>query len=240
MRTSGGLHRESDTEAAVGTIMTYSTFLDLDGFCESLLSDLETVSYGDALRGLGLTRVSFWIQRGPDAAMAMWEGTDIETLFDRYAASSNPVLARRRGQLRVLAGPQEAENYWEASSHRLLSWGTGEQGSESEVRVHRGPGQVETYRELALDLQTDPSLLNILDRVRRRQGFTRVETWHRQANGEDLILTLVEGHHLKDAMAQMLAEDHHLDKRVMAVVRSSLGMSSVHPPTAKLLARWHA
>jgi hypothetical protein len=214
--------------------------VDADGFVSSLLNDLPNARFGDAFRELGLTNVAFWVQRDPDAAVARWEGADIGTLLERYAASSNPVLARWRGQLRVFSGPQEAESFWDASRHRLLSWGTEEHGAESEITIFREARQVDIYRQLANDFQQDPSLLGLLDRVRRRQGFTRIETWHQQNNGDDVVLTLTEAHNLKEAMAQIGAEDNELDKRTMEVVRTMLHQSAPPPPAAKLLARWHA
>jgi hypothetical protein len=79
-----------------------------------------------------------------------------------------------------------------------------------------------------------------MDRVRGRQGFTRIETWHQQTNGDDVVLTLIEAHDLQSAMGQLMAEDNRLDKRLMKVMRSSLLQGQSPPPAAKLLARWHA
>jgi hypothetical protein len=223
-----------------GTILTYRTLLDVDGFCEALLSDLPSEKFGDAYRDLGLAHVSFWVQRDPDAAIARWEGRDIDTMLERFAASSNPVLARWRGQLRVFSGPQEAESFWDASRHRLLSWGTDEQGAESEITVCSEPRQVDMYRRLANEFQQDPSLFGLLDRVRRSQGFTRIETWHQQKDGDEVILNLIEAHDLKGALAQIAAENNELDKRSMKVVRAVLLQAPSPSPVATLLARWHA
>ena len=228
------------SKVEVGTILTYRTLVNAAGFVEALLSDLPSAAFGDAYRELGLTRVSFWVQRDPDAAIARWEGTDIDTLLERYAASSNPVLARWRGQLRMFSGPEEAEGFWDASRDRLLSWATGEEGAESEITIFREPRQVDMYRQLAKDFQQDASLLGLLDRVRRRQGFTRIETWHQRTGGDDVVLALTEADHMDKAMAQIATEDNELDRRTMKVVRTMLVQGAPPPPAAKLLARWHA
>lgn len=227
-----------DLNAEVGTILSYRSLLKADDFCNALLKDISTVKLGDAFRELGLSQVSFWIQRSPDAAVVMWEGTDIETLFDRYAASPNPTLVRWRGQLRVYSGPDEADGFWDASHHRLLSWSTGEQGAQSEIRIDRQPEQVEAYRRLAEDFQGDPSLMSLIDRVRRRQGFTRIETWHQESDGGHTLLSLVEANDLNDSMAQIATESNDLDKRTMKVVRATFHLGL--PPPSTLLARWHA
>lgn len=223
-----------------GTILTYRPLLQADRLCEAVLNDVPNPEYGDAFRGLGLTKVSFWIQRNPDAAMVRWEGADIDSLFDRFETSPNQVLAKWRGLLRVFSGPVVADGYWNAPRHRVFCWTTGEEGEESEIMVHRQPKRVEAFLELADNFQSDPSLLGILDRVRRSQGFTRIETWHQRTNEEDVMLTLVEAHDLKDARAQMEAETNELDQRTMQVVRSSMLEPSIAQFAAKLLTTWRA
>jgi hypothetical protein len=240
MQSSKPVDETPASKGEVGTVLTYRTLLDADGYSQALLRDLPREGFGDAFRELGLTRVSFWVQRNPDAALARWEGTDIGTLLDRYAAASNPVLARWRGQLRVYSGPQEAESFWDASRDRLLAWATDEEGAESEITIFREPTQVDMYRRLATDFQRDPALLGLLDRVRRRQGFTRIETWLQQKDGDGVVLALTEAHDLKEAMAQIATEDNELDKRTMKVVRTMLVQSTRPYPAATLLARWHA
>lgn len=229
-----------DSKAEIGTVMTYRSLRDGDALREALLNDIPTVSYGDAFRGLGLTRVSFWTQHDPAAAVVRWEGTDIDTVLERFAASADPVLARWRGQLRMWSGPVEAESFWDASRHRLLSWGTGEQGAQSVVTVYRDTREIEMYRQRFVDFDRDPSLRKLLNRVRGRQGFTRLETWHQQANGSDLVLTLLEADDLSTAMAQLLSEDNELDKRLMDLLRSTILHPAAQSSSATLLARWHA
>lgn len=227
-------------KAEVNTVVSCRSLWKADVWSEALLKDLSSESgLGDAYRSLGLTRVSFWMQRNPDAAVVMWEGTETETLFERISVSPNPVLGKWRGLLRIWSGPEEADSYWDASHHRLFSWTTDEQGADSEVTIHRDPAQLEAYRDFCLDLQQDPSLMSLLDRVRQRQGFTRIEAWHQHMDGSDLVLVLREAHDLNAAMAQFVAEDNDFDKRVMELLRGSVLRSSPQPP-AKLLARWQA
>ena len=240
MQPAARLEKVSRASTQVGTLLTCGLLLDAEGWREATLSDISSGSFDDAYRGLGLTHAAFWIQRNPDVAVAMWEGADIDTFFERFDESSHPVIAKWRGLLRMFSGPQEAENFWDASHHRLLAWSTGEQGAESEVVIYREPRQVDAYRRLAEDFAQDASLMGILDRLRRRQGFTRIETWHQRTKGDDILLTLVEAHDLNASMAQLMAEDNELDRRTMAVVRSTLLHSESPPPAAELLARWHA
>ena len=222
-----------------GTVLSHRSLLQADAFCDAIIRDLPSDEFGDAFRSLGLTHVSFWIQRDPDGALARWEGADIDTLFERFAASSNPVLVRWRGRLRVFSGPQEAESFWEASRDRLLSWATDEQGAESEITVYRGAEQVEAYRQMACDVQADPALYSLLGRVRGRQGFTRVETWQ-QRGDDDLIMTLLEANNLEDALAQRQAESNEFDQRIMKLLRSMILQAPIPPSTATLLGHWHA
>jgi hypothetical protein len=99
--------------------------------------------------------------------------------------------------------------------------------------IYREPKEVEAYWQLSEDFQQDPSLMGILDRVRRRQGFTRIETWRQKTDDEDLLLTIVEAHDLKEASAQMAEETNELDMRIMKVVRNA-------GSPATFLVRWDA
>lgn len=240
MQSSVHLEKMSEKNAEVGTILTSGLVLDPEGWREATLGDISTESFDDAYRSLGLTHAAFWIQRDPNVAVAMWEGADIDTFFERFAASSHPVVAKWRGLLRTFSGPEEAENFWDASHHRLFSWATEEEGAESEVTIYRDPSQVEAFRRLANDFQQDPALMSLVDRVRRRQGYSRIETWHQQSNGDDIVLTLFEGHDLNAAMTQIAAEDNELDRRTMKLIRNTFLQTQSPPPVAKLLARWRA
>lgn len=238
MQPPEDLVKVSGTKAELNTVVSYRSLREADVWSEALLKDLSNESgLGDAYRSLGLTRVSFWMQRNPDAAVVMWEGIDTDTLFERISVSPNPVLGKWRGLLRMWSGPEEADSYWDASRHKLFSWAADEQGADSEVTIHRDPAQLEAYREFCLDLQQDPSLMSLLARVRQRQGFTRIEAWHQHMNGSDLVLVLREAHDLDAAMSQLVAEDNEFDKRVMELLRGSLLQQSPPPSPAKLLTR---
>lgn len=240
MQPSVHLDEVTEVKSALGTVMTYRPLLDADGWQEALLADISTAPFADAYRSLGLTGVSFWLQRNPDAAMARWEGTDVDTLLDRYAVSPHPVLSRWRGQLRTLSGPVEAENFWNASHHRLFSWSSEEEGAQSEITVYRKQKDIEAFQRLSLDFQHDPSLLKLFERVRRHQGFTRIETWHQHTDDGEAVLTLFEAHDLGAAMAQRAAEGNRLDQRIMQVERKTLFHQDRVTPVAKLFARWRA
>jgi hypothetical protein len=239
MQTSAHLTKRSGTKAEVGTVMTYRSLVDADAWRDATLRDLASGVLDDAYRGLGLKRVSFWLERDPDGAMAMWEGTDIDTVLERYAASSDPVLARWRGQLRVFSGPEAAEGFWDATRHRLGSWETGQEGAESEITIIRDASQAKILHQMALDFELDASLKSLVDRIRRRQGFTRIEAWGQQSEGEEICLLLFEAHDLEAANAEIAAEKNEFDKQTMKLWRSAVQTHSP-PSTAKLLARWHA
>jgi hypothetical protein len=239
MQPSLRLGNASEPKADVGTLLTSASLRDTDAFCEALVSDRSTVSYDEAHRSLGLTRVSTWVQREPGAAVTMWEGPHMDTLLERVASSPNPFLARWRGQHRMWGGPEEVNQFWDASRHRLLSWMTDEQGAESVLMTYRDPGQVEMYRRLADELRQDPALWSIFGRIRQRQGFTRIETWHQESLAGATLLILTEAHDLGAGISQIMAEDNDLDRRTMEMMRSTLHQLPP-PPTATLLARWDA
>lgn len=222
------------------TILTSTNLVDAEAFCEALIREVSSAGYDELCRGLGLTRVSYWLDRGPDVVVTMWEGRDVHGIVEYLATSSDPVVAKWRGLMRMWAGPGEMDRFWDAERHRLLSWATEEQGAESELIIERNPKRVDAYVRLARDFQNDPSLFLLLGKVRGRQGLTRIELWHESASGQEILLNLVEGHDLKGSMAQIMAEENELDQRTMEVVRSTFQQSDKLPPTAKLLARWQA
>ena len=224
----------------MGTLLTSVNFVDIDAVYEAILNDISSAAYDEAARSLELTRATYWIQRDLRVVLTMWEGAHIDTFLERLGSSTNPFLGRWRGLLRLWSGPEEADHFWEASRHRLLCWGTEEQGAESEVTIWRDTAFVDLYRQESLDFEHNPSMRKLLDRVRRDQGFTRIETWHQEVNGEDIVLTLVEAHDLKAAMSRLAAEDNELDKRLMNLVRAALVKASAPPRAAQLFARWQA
>lgn len=240
MPSSDNRAEVSEPNAEIGTVMTSVNLLDVKALCEALLRDLSNGAFDDVYRTMGLARVTWWIGRDPDAAVTMWEGSNIDELLEGFGTSRHPLMAKWRGLLRIWSGPEEANGFWEASRHRLLSWATEEEGAESEVMVFQDPRQVEMYRQQSLDFQQDPSLRRLLDRVRREQGFTRIETWHQRTSENDTVLTLVEAHDLKAAVSRFMSEDNELDRRLMDLMRKTILQGASPPPAAKLLARWRA
>jgi len=229
------------SKSEVGTIMTSRPLLHHEAWCEAILKATSDGSLDDAYRSLGLTGVCFWLQRKPDRAVVRWEGTEIDTMLERFSVSSHPVLGYWRGRLRVFSGPEPADEFWDASRDRLFSWSSGEAGVESAVTIYSGVEQVEAYRRQAMDFQAEPALMGVLDRVRSKQGFTRIETWHQQSpNGDGLLLTLAEAHNLKDAFGKLFEEDNDLDKRTMKLLRGTLFKQMPPPTPAELVARWTA
>ena len=220
-------------------MLTYRALRDIARYKEAILSDFSTSAFGDAFRGLGLVRVSVWLQHDPPASVTRWEGTDIDTLSARSAASKNPVIAKWRGLMRVFSDPSEVERYWDASRRCLFSWTAEKEGRESEITVFRNPHDVEAYLEAATHFQNDPELLKILDRVRRRQGFTRIETWHQASQDQSLILVLMEADDLKAALVRTCEEEEELVGRILKPERSMIVDPALAPPAAKLLAQWH-
>lgn len=240
MKTSRSTDKMLEPKADVGTFLTSISLVDVDGFCEALLSDIPSARYDEACRGLGFTHVSYWIQRDPDAVVLMCEGKDTDTFMERFAASPDPFLAKWRGLIRVFAGPEGADSFWDASNHRLFFWESGELGAQSEIRIYREPKQVAAFLQDSLDFRHDPSLFKLYDRVRRSQGFTRIETWHQETSGQDVVLELFEAHDLSVAMEQRAAANNRLDERVMHVERATLLEGDAPMSLAKLLARWNA
>jgi hypothetical protein len=239
MQTSAQLIKGSDVKVEVGTVLSYRPLLDAEAWHEGLLNEFASEEMGDSYHELGLTRVSSWLQRDPDAAIIRWEGSDVDTLFERWAASSNPVLARWRGQFRVNSGPQEAENFWDASRHRLFSWTSEEEGEDSEIRVFRGTSEMQSLFRLYEDVSNDNAHFEAFDRIRRSQGFTRIETWTQQVGEETLMLNLFEAHDLASSLLQVESESNSFDRRLMDTRRAAVEgppLLAHHP--GKLIADW--
>ena len=239
MQTSAHLIKEPDAKAVVGTTMTYRSLLKADAFSEGILSDISNGNLDDALHSLGLKRYSIWIHRDPDAEVSMWEGTEIDTLLERFGTSSHPVLARWRDEFRVLSGPEAAENFWDASRQGLFSWTADQEGEDSRIRVFRGTAEVQALVRLFEDIGNDAAHLRIFDRIRRDQGFTRIEMWTQQVGEETLLLNLYEGHNLERSLSLLEAESNRFDKRMMQARRAAeRGPRGLAQPAAKLLVDW--
>lgn len=223
-----------------GSILVHWSIRDVTGWKQAVLPDFSSPAFGDALRGLGVERLTLWFQEDPPAAVARYDGTDMDTMLERAAVSSDRVIARWRGLMALFSDPSAVDTFWDASVHQLFSWSTEREGRESEMTVIRNDNQIEAYLDMANDFQNDPSLFKIVDRVRRHQGFTRIETWHQQVDGRNVILVLMEADDLQGAIAALWEENNALDRRIMKLARSMINDPSLAPPVAKLLARWQA
>lgn len=226
----------------MGTILTYRGLAQVEAYSDAIRADVSKKSFGDALRDLGVTRLSFWVQRDPDASLVRWEGTEIDSVLQRYETSSNRELARWRGLLRVFSGPEEAESYWDASRHRIFSWASQNGESEQrEIKVFPATDDIEALSALYRDIQNDPGLLSDFERIRMDQGFTRIEAWTQEIAGEVLLLNLFEAHNLDSAYSSIEAEHHDLDRRIMKTRRTALkGPPLRSVPAGKLIADWRA
>ena len=226
----------------MGTILTFRKLKQIEAYSEAIRTDTAREAFGDALRDLGVTRLSFWVQRDPDASLARWEGEEIESVLRRYSASSNRELARWRGLLRVYSGPDEAESYWDAARHRIFSWEAGlKEGVESEIKVFRATDDIQALMDLYRGIENDPASFADFERIRTSQGFTRVEAWTQKIGSEILLLNLFEANDLDSAYSSVEAEEHDLDRRIMEIRRKAVkGPSLRTTPAARLIADWHA
>ena len=121
MQSSIHVEKVSDAKAEVGTLLTYRKLVQVEAYSEAMRADVSKKAFGDAFREIGVTRLSFWVQRDPDASLVRWEGADIDSVLLRYGNSPNRELSRWRGLLRVFSGPDEADGYWDASRERIFS-----------------------------------------------------------------------------------------------------------------------
>lgn len=222
-------------------MMTYRGLVQTDQYCEAVLRDLPTGILDDPLRALEVTRLSVWVQRAPDAAIVRWEGKNIDSVLERFAASDDPTLTKWRGMLRAFSGSAEMDTYWDASRHRIFSWAADEARHESEIKVFRCTSEVDALHNLYRDVQSDPAHFRIFERIRQGQGITRVEAWIQQRGEETLFLNLIEARDLGNAYAAMEAETNEFDRRIMKTRRAALkGPPLSGGAAAKLLIDWRA
>jgi hypothetical protein len=227
--------------SGVGTMMTYRGLVRPDEYCKAVLSDLPTGRLDAPLSALEVTRLSVWVQRHPDAAIVRWEGKHIDSVLERFGASDDPTLAKWRGMLRTFSGSAEMDSYWDASRHRIFSWGKDEARHDSEIKVFRCTSEIEALLSLYRDVQSDPAHFRIFERIREGQGVTRVEAWTQQSGEETLFLNLVEARDLGSAYAAMEGETNEFDRRVMKTRRAALkGPPMSGGAVAKLLIDWRA
>lgn len=213
----------------------------VDHYRQELLADRDTPEFDEAHRGVGLRRVMTWVQRHPDYAIIRWDGENIPDALERTARSKDPLMSKWRGLVRVFAGPVQAEGVWQLESHHhVFSWTTGVEAPDVDVRIFHGSPIVNQFLTLLADIKGDPPLLSIYDRIRRRQGITRVEVWHQNIDDEDVILRVLEGDDLDAAFEDMAAGTTELDRRIRDLEVATLGESHISRSQAELLVDWRA
>jgi hypothetical protein len=213
----------------------------VDHYRQELLADRDSPEFDEAHRGVGLSRVMTWVQRQPDYAIIRWDGENVPDALERAARSEDPLMSKWRGLVRVFAGPAQAEGVWQLESHHhVFSWTTGEEGPDVDTRIFHGSSVVNQFLTLLADIKGDPPLLSIYDRIRRRQGITRVEVWHQNIEDEDVILRVLEGHDLDAAFEDMAAGKTELDRRIRDLEIATLGKSHISRSQAELLVDWRA
>ena len=213
---------------------------DPEGCREAAIADRGTQQLDAAHRSLGFTRLVAWIQHDPAYAIVLWEGEDVLGLSERTATTSNAFFARWRGLLRVFAGEKGEEALWDSSVHRIFSWTSGEVGPEASVRLFHGSSLVTEYLSTMKDFSSDPALLGVFDRIRRRQGFTRLEVWHQTLGQDEVVLWLAEGRDLEAAYAEIFEGKYDFDRRVSKLVRASLNVSDPSIGKPELIVDWRA
>jgi hypothetical protein len=226
--------------AQVESLLLSVPLKDPEGCREAALADRGTPELDAAHRSLGFTRLVAWIQHDPAYAIVLWEGDDVHGLSERTATTNDAFFARWRGLLRVFAGEKGEEALWDSSAHRVFSWTSGEDGPEASVRLFHGSSLVTEYLSTMRDFGSDPALLGVFDRIRRRQGFTRLEVWHQTLGQDEVVLWLAEGRDLEAAYAEIFEGKYDFDRRVSKLVRASLNVSDPSIGKPELIVDWRA
>lgn len=214
--------------------------LRTEGLREDARADQGKQGLDRAYTKLGITRVTSWLQHEPTYLTVLWEGERLAEAAQLTAVSDDPHFAKWRGLTRIYAGPEPADMFWEASRHRILSWSTGERAAEAEARVFEGGPVVDQCLGCARDIQTDDVLTDSFDTLNRNQGFTRVEVWHQESRGEDVLIGLWEAHDLARATTEIRVDEAELDDRVLAVHRLGLLGKSAGHRAPEILLDWRA
>jgi len=213
---------------------------DPEGYRQAAIADQGTPELDEACRDLGCSRLMTWVQSDPGYAIVRWEGEHVLDSVARTATADNPFIARWRGLIRVFAGEAGAEALWDASHHRVFAWASGEEGPETSVRLFHGSAVVPAYLRTMEDFGSDPALLGVFDRIRRRQGFTRLEVWHQRLGEDDVVMWLAEGSDLTAAYEEIFEGKNEFDRRVRKVVRASFNVSDPSGSMPELVLDWRA
>jgi hypothetical protein len=90
------------------------------------------------------------------------------------------------------------------------------------------------------DFGGDPALLGVFDRIRRRQGFTRLEVWHQKLGEDDVVIWLAEGRDVAGAYAEIFEGKNDFDRRIRKLVGASLNVSDPSGGMPELVLDWRA
>jgi hypothetical protein len=227
-------------DSTQGAVLFSFPLLRIDEYRQALMADRDTSEFDHAHRGLGLTRVMTWVQRDPHYAIIRWEGESVLDALASSATTTDPLMGKWRGLIRAFSGIDAAGSVWDASRRQVFSWNTEVEGPETSVRLLHGTKVVTEYLETMEDFSSDPALLGVFDRIRRRQGFTRLEAWHQKIGDDDIVLWFATGSGLEAAYADIFEGKNPFDQRVGKLVAASLNIND--PPGGKpeLIVDWRA
>ena len=226
--------------AGVETVLFSIPLKDVDGYRKALIAERDSIEFADSHRAAGATRVMTWVQRDPPYAVIRWDGKNVLESIASTATTKDPFMARWRGIIRVYSGVQGAATVWDSARHQVFSWETGEEGSDTDMRVFHGSSQVHDFLTLLAEISNDPALGRLYDRVRRGQGVTKVEIWHQRSLNEELVMRMVEGNQLDAAFAEVDAESKEFDRRLNRLARAALSPSATTRSEAEMIVDWRA
>jgi hypothetical protein len=205
---------------------------------KALLADADSPEFDRAHREAGATHVMTWLHPEPPYAIIRWQGPNVLDAVARTATSQDPFMARWRGIIRMYAGPEGAEGVWDSTRHQVFFWDSGDEGPEADMRIFHGTSAVHEYLKMLNDLNENPALQKLYDRIRRQQRVTRVEIWHQQLGDAEVVMRLVEGHDLDGAFKQVTEEKINFDQRINQVARAALDPTATSRSGAELVVNW--
>jgi hypothetical protein len=205
---------------------------------DALLADADSPEFDRAHREAGATRVMTWVQPEPPYAVIRWQGPNILDAVARTETSLDPFIARWRGLIRMYSGPVGAEGVWDSAKHQVFFWDSQEEGTQADMRIFHGTFAVREYLNMLADINQNPALEKLYDRIRRQQRVTRVEIWHQQLGDEEVIMRLVEGHDLDGAFEQVTEEKIDFDQRINRIARAALDPTATNRSKAELIVDW--
>jgi hypothetical protein len=224
----------------IETVLFSIPLKDVDGYQTALIADRDSSEFSESHRAAGATRVMTWIHRDPDYAIIRWDGSNVLDSVAKTATTRDPFMARWRGIIRVYSGDDGAGSVWDSSRHQVFSWGTGEEGSDTDLRVFHGSSQVHDFLTLLADISNTDALARLYDRIRRSQGVTRVEIWHQRLLNEEVVMRMVEGNGLDAAFVEVDEESAEFDRRINELARAALSPNATTRSQAELIVDWRA